>query len=340
MSTLVDGQLSFLFSEAEITKSCVLAKDCALQHALKRRVAAGSVLNVAPCLYARTEYWKRLGWRGRHLHVMRGLSELHPEWVFCFISAAIVHGFEVSRLLPNDVHIASIHARRAGPIVHHVMKNPEVCTVDGIKVTSAVQTVLDCARYLSFPLALSVADSAVRAAGSSASTLTDALATSCKGMRGIRRALAIAQLADGKSENGGESYTRAIILEQGVKPPELQVTYVDPFDRRRTFRTDFGWLGLPTGDVSGELDGVEKSEDPAMLNGRTARDVLRAERMRESRLTALGLKVARFSFRQVRDVYPLLDILDGFGVPRSPGNAVSVPDPLSVAGDMRYGWVR
>lgn len=339
MSARIDGELGFLFSEAEITRSCVLAKGCALRNALERRVASGTVVNVAPGLYVRAEYWKCLNRNARVLHMIRGLSELHPTWVFCFTSAALVHGFEVSRFLSLEVHIVSSHARRMGPIVHHAKRHVDACRVNGINVTSVVQTVFDCVRYLSTPLALSVADSALRLQGGSGSDLAGTLEISHKGYRGVSRALALAELADERSENGGESYARAIMLEHGVMPPELQVEYVDPFGGG-PFRTDYSWRGLPMGDVAGELDGVGKSEDTELLGSRSTRDVLRAERLRESRLTALGLKVARFSFRQVRNVYPLLDILDGFGVPRDERNALDIPAPVPIAGDTRYGWIR
>lgn len=192
-------------------------------------------------------------------------------------------------------------------------------------------------RDLSFPFALGIADGFCRQhmteleemgigldTGSRVERETQFLLQEMErfqGCRGVGRVRAIAALANGASENGGESYARAVMCEQGVRIPQLQVELPDVIDAGNVFRVDYLWEGLPTRDVAGELDGEAKTEDPAMLRGKSTRDALRAERQRESRLTALGYAVARFTFADVRRVRPFINTLDAFGVPRSAPNA-------------------
>lgn len=317
--------LAFLYSEAEATHSCVVARDCGMRNALDRRVARGDAVKLLPGLYQRASYWERLDRDARERHIIQGVADQDCSHIFCFTSAARIHGLEVSHLLPRDVHIACAKTRRHGRLVRHDVPVQDACTVGFLRVTPLVQTVFDCIRSLSFPPALGIADSALRLTGRLAGDFADEMACCCKGRCGMARALTIMALADGRAENGGESYARAVMLEHGVMVPDLQVEHWDRIGGGM-FRTDFEWAELPAGDVAGELDGVGKTEDQAMLGDRTIRDALRDERLRESRLTALGLKVARFSFAQVRAVGPLLRILDGFGVPRDAQNAVVLPN--------------
>ena len=335
----VGADIDFLYSEAEVTGSCVVARGTDLRNALNRRVRRGSAVRLLPGLYQRASYWAGLGRDARDRHIIRGVADQDLSRVFCFTSAAIIHGLEVSHLLPAEVHIASSKTRRHGSLVRHDVPVKSAVVIDFLKVTPLVQTVFDCIRSLSFPFALAIADSALRQTGRSAEDFVDEMASCCKGRIGMPRALAIMGKADGRAENGGESYARAVMLEHGVMTPDLQVEQWDPIGGG-SFRTDFGWSGLPTGDVAGELDGVIKTEDPTMLGSRTIRDALRDERMRESRLTALGLKVARFTFPQVRAVRPLLRILDGFGVPRDVRAAVALPDPFVPSEPVDYGRFR
>ena len=335
----IGSDLDFLFSEAEITSSCVSVQGSSMGNALVRRMNKGEVVRTAPGLYARAAYWSGLDPASRALHIIQGLCDQRPDRIFCFVSAALVHGLDVSYRLLGNAHIAASRSRRGNGIVYHAAPVSGAGFAGMIRVTSLVQTVFDCIRSLSFPFALAIADSALRKTERSAGDFADEMACCCKGRVGMARALAIMGKADGRAENGGESYARAVMLEHGVMEPDLQIEHWDPIGGG-SFRTDFGWHGLPTGDVAGELDGVVKTEDPTMLGFRTIRDALRDERMRESRLTALGLKVARFTFPQVCAVRPLLRILDGFGVPRDASNVTVLPDPFTPARGFLYGKMR
>lgn len=147
---------------------------------------------------------------------------------------------------------------------------------------------------------------------------------------GSRRFAETLRWANPLSENGGESYARAIMLENGVAEPVLQVEFPDRFNPGAIFRIDYFWELLNKIDVGGELDGLEKTVDEDMLGGKTAAEVLRRERERESRLS-VDLQIARFTFPEVRAVSPLINVLDAFGVPRGIPDAglTMLRDPLA-----------
>lgn len=135
-----------------------------------------------------------------------------------------------------------------------------------------------------------------------------------RGQRGVKRVAAVCAHADGRAESGGESIARAVMIQQGFYLPELQTPLPDPIDPAKMFRADFAWESKK-GIVLGELDGAKKytmSGDPL--------DVLRDERIRESRLTAYGHAILRFSYAQLlpKNRTEFVALLEKFGVPRGP----------------------
>lgn len=129
----------------------------------------------------------------------------------------------------------------------------------------------------------------------------------------------VLSFANPLSENGGESYARAVMIEEGFQVPTLQVELPDPISPSGTYRVDFLWR-LPDGSyVAGEFDGLRKYNDPRYRGGRSANEVLIAERERESHLNALGLPVMRFKFADVLDRRRFVRLLEQFGIPRVSG---------------------
>lgn len=107
-----------------------------------------------------------------------------------------------------------------------------------------------------------------------------------------RRALA---LADPRSENPGESWSRAQMIAAGITPPTLQR---EIFDRRGNFvaRTDFDWVdenGVVT--LVGEFDGLGKYLK-YLRPGESPEQVIKREKAREGRLQDLGIVVTRWLF--------------------------------------------
>lgn len=73
----------------------------------------------------------------------------------------------------------------------------------------------------------------------------------------LSRLRTLCQLADGKSENGGESLARAAMIELGFVRPELQHEFPNETNPKWPYRVDFAWkVGGKL--IVGELDGADK----------------------------------------------------------------------------------
>ena len=190
-------------------------------------------------------------------------------------------------------------------------------------VTSFARTIYDCLRMLPFPLALAVADSALRIKCISRSRLAVTESKVCGTRRGLKRVLDIIDLADGRAENGGESKVRAAIISLGFESPDLQRVFADRLNPSQDYRVDFAWELPDKTVVVGELDGKDKYVDPQMTEGKSAGEVLFAERRREAHLTLADkpVRVMRFSYAEACDKQFFEHLLSSYGVPR----AESVP---------------
>lgn len=281
---------------------------------LKRRVLKGTVATPYKGLYALTEQWVDMEKPQQYKMIIKTLAELYPNWVFCSFSAAVLHGLEVPFTEMNLVHIAATCSRRTNDLVYHHMKIDSPENVDGVKCDSIEGTVLECVRKSDFRYALAVADSSLRLLRRNAKEIIERIETKCKGRHGIAYVKEVFGHANSRAENGGESYARAVMIENGVMLPKLQVEHYDPVTKTK-YRDDFEWE-LKTGNVTGELDGNKKYTLIAKDRGVTIEQVLLEERQRESRLRNQGLRFARFTFDQIRHVSSFLDILDSCGIPR------------------------
>ncbi len=289
-----------------------------------RRVKAGEMVSPSQDVFADKEQWSRLDQRTRVLATVRALALLHPEWMFCAETAGTLYGLEVgyrARAVEEQVvvHVATTraaHSRSYKNIRRHVVEGDEFGRIGAAGVTSFWRTVFDCMKGADFGRALAIADSALRISGVDKDEMIERLGMVGLKQRGIARVLRVAEYADARSENGGESIARATIIRLGFPVPELQVVLSDPIDSARTYRVDFYWK-LPDGRVIvGELDGRRKYVDEAMLAGSTTAEALADERLRESRLTMMVDGVMRFSFAQARDLNYMTKLLLSFGFER------------------------
>ena len=121
---------------------------------------------------------------------------------------------------------------------------------------------------------------------------------------------------DGRAESGGESQTRARMIELGYEVPDLQVEFANPLDPKRNFRVD---MLVDCGDgrrVAVEHDGACKYEDLAMLNGRTPTRAFMDERQREALLTSCGIEVMRVRWKDLHDEQRFRRLMDAYGIPK------------------------
>ena len=68
--------------------------------------------------------------------------------------------------------------------------------------------------------------------------------------------------------------------------------------------------------VVGEFDGREKHVNEEMTGGEDIVDILRKERIRESRINALTARVMRMSYSDVVNEATFMHLLESFGIPR------------------------
>ncbi|MGC4963116.1 hypothetical protein [Gordonia sp. DT101] len=212
-------------------------------------------------------------------------------------SAAVIPGIEM--LTPN---LRRIHMTTGTPnggyrttTQHrHVGRfaPDEVVEIEGLPVTSLERTAVDiaCSSPLGFAGALAVLDSALRK-GADREVMARLLGSRRRGAAHARRAL---HHADGLSENPGESWGRAQMIEAGLPVPRLQHEFHGT-DGKFIARTDYDWAGL----LVGEFDGKVKYEK-LVRPGESTSDVVIREKAREDGLRRLGIVVLRWTWNDLR----------------------------------------
>ena len=313
----VNERIEALAVEAEDQHMCFAPHSRCDKEALSLRVAKNLYISPYQGLYARTQTWNSLEHVEKMLWIARSLSRLHPEWVFCLHTAAAFHGLYVSNHLTRCVHVAHEspkHPKSRGMIIHHKKKTVESVLIDRVPVTPLLETVIDCLSHSSFIDGLPIADSALAKFDISKRQFLDLMESSRQ--RGAMKALNTAKHANAKSENGGESIARAVMIEEGFMPPELQVPIRHPLYPGKAYRVDFLWRIPNESPVAGEFDGAIKLENEDMLKNHSVAQTLREERTREAMLTSTGLRVMRFTYDDVRRRYPLTRLMEHYGIPR------------------------
>lgn len=187
---------------------------------------------------------------------------IDPDAVVARRSAAWLQGVDVldHRGFPTTPRIETVTRRRGdrsrtGLVTPHVADDllpSDVTEVEGIRVTTPLRTVCDLARFTPRTDALVALDAYLHSGLVDKKRFTRELVR-WKKRRGVRRAWAVAEMADGRSESGGETRMRLRVLDMGLPRPVLQIPVPDLFGRNR-FWLDMGWpqwmLGL-------EYDGEE-----------------------------------------------------------------------------------
>lgn len=330
----VQDEVEEAFAAAETRGMCLCVKSDRTKRLLDRRAEAGTVVAPFPRVYARASYWKSLSPEAQALQVIRAAAALHPAWVFCGTSAAIAHGLQVSEPDPSLVHVLDTKSgkgHRGKHVERHRIRvgdGEKFEVVAGVKVTPLGRTIADCLRTLSMPAGLAVADSALRDYGLTREDLAKFVQAQPHA-RGSRQALQTIGWADCRSENGGESVARGIMIELGFCVPELQVLVEDPTHPGCEFRVDYVWETGVARPIFGELDGAAKYADRGSADEKVSGKVLLAERRRESRLTLCNASIMRFSFEEAKNRPFFKALLERYGVPR---RTVPAGLPRDVAG--------
>ena len=265
-----------------------------------QRLRTAKVLHaVRRGVYTWTAGWAEASPGQRHLMGISALRfGLSAPAVLSHDSAALVHGLAQLRPRLDTLHVSrsfSSGTRIEAGVHHYVAELPldDVVRSEGaMAVTSRARTAIDIARESTrLECAVAAIDSALRS-GVTRDDL-EAVVMRCRSWRGARMAGRALALADGRAANPGESWSRVVLIQQGVAPTGLQVPVYDE-DGLVGF-ADFGW-----DDVLGELDGKGKYGIGVDSDPEEAARIVWREKRREDRLRALGNDVVRWTYADHR----------------------------------------
>lgn len=303
--------------EAACQRRCYDAAAYQEARLLRKRKMTGEVVEPFPGLFAFDEYWSKLGAGERERHIIKAYGRQHPEAVFCSTSAAVMHRLPVSYSDLGSLHIytsVSAPSSSSSRVVRRQVNEIHKEIVDGVAVADIVYATAEAMCDSSFENGLAIADAALRRLKIERDLLGEVIEKLAAGHKGVEVAREVARYADGRAESGGESIARAVMIREGILPSDLQREFQDPLDSQKTYRVDFVFELASGKTVIGEFDGRSKYEDPVLRGDRTALDVLREERQRESHITLLGMPVLRFTWNDVRQKGRLVEMLRKAGV--------------------------
>jgi very-short-patch-repair endonuclease len=155
---------------------------------------------------------------------------------------------------------------------------------DGLRLTSALRTAVDCARDLPLVEGVAAVDSALRSREVTLAQLREALVAlpAGRGRAAVARVLA---LVDPDAGSVLESVCRIVLHLAGLAPERTQLVITR--GRARIGRVDFAW---PSALLVVEVDGFEFHSDRASY---------RRDRRRTTALARAGWTVLRFSWEDV-----------------------------------------
>ncbi|MBJ2120467.1 hypothetical protein I6N91_05690 [Arthrobacter sp. MSA 4-2] len=264
-------------------------------------------------LYVTSERWAVLDrWDRYRMRILAVHLTAHRPPVFCRETAALVHGLPLVTV-PSHVHVQQIadgSAHSRGGVRRHCSSSaaPPVIRISGLQVTSLESTIVALAVGSGFPAGVLALDEALRRGTTDLGRFSE-LEQMPRTAAARTRLAAVLEFARGDAESPGESLSRVQVMVMGFQAPELQRVFTDA--RGFIGRVDFYW---PEARHVGEFDGLVKYSKPEFLNGRTPSEVVIEEKRREDRLRALGLRVVRWTWDDLRDPAFLRDLLTSAGL--------------------------
>ncbi|WP_421735349.1 hypothetical protein [Cellulomonas sp.] len=217
-------------------------------------------------------------------------AQTSVDHCFSHASAALLHGLPLW-LLDTTTHLyqrSSPSGRRRRDVVRHVPMPPaedRVVVLGSVPATSVTRTVWDSVSTMRPLGGLVVADGALHR-GLDLAELHEKAAAAI-GRRGVARARAVLELADGGAESPWESASRYALLRAGFPVPQTQI----PVETRLgTFWADLGWEEWR---VLVEYDGRTKYLE------RGAEELVREKRRHDAVLEA-GWRVVRVTREDFR----------------------------------------
>lgn len=268
-----------------------------IQRLRRLKRAPGKWLSIRRGVYVVKQWYESLPSVEQHRVGVAALSlVLAAPAVHSHVSAAVELGLDMLEPDLSELHVTRAElkgSRREAGVHHHAADLPDgdvLWRPGEPAVTQVARTAVDIARETDrLEQGVAVCDSALRS-GVTPGELIEVV-TRCRSWPGARRASRAVAMADGRSANPGESWSRVILVAGGQAPTDLQREFYD--SRGRIGITDYFWEEEM---VVGEFDGKLKY---AVAPGATPEEASRAivaEKIREDRLRALGLEFVRWGF--------------------------------------------
>jgi hypothetical protein len=256
------------------------------QDALEWATRRGHLRRLRRGFYTTAMYWETSDPIQRHRLMMTSAQRAVPEAVAVADSAAVVLGLPVPAVpdpprltLARRIGRSGGRGREGGTRGRRaLLDDDEVIVYRGLRVTHPARTVVDCARHLSRPWALAVADVARRDWGLDRGALVGAAERNPRAP-GHRAAVWAAHYARPEPESPLESLARATVILGGHPAPVPQIWV--PTDR-----------GLFRVDLMDEVGVVIEADGKVKYNG--PEDVWK-EKVRQDAIRRRGHEVVRFT---------------------------------------------
>ncbi|MFT4244980.1 MAG: hypothetical protein QM571_00425 [Micrococcaceae bacterium] len=224
-------------------------------------------------------------------HALRTLAHLDAlkNVTISHVSAAVVHNLNTIYL--KQVTHFIVNKRRTSKNeslkFHFYKSNYEVTKLFGVPITSIEQTVIDCAKTLSFAESIVSADSALRK-GVTKNRLRE-LASNMDQARYQKKIGKVIDSCTSLSESAGESLARVMLMALELPVPKLQYKFSTP---TRNYYTDFYFSDL---FLIVEFDGMEKYQGKCQK----PEQVFINERARDEVLFRKGISVIHFTWSEL-----------------------------------------
>jgi hypothetical protein len=193
----------------------------------------------------------------------------------CGLTAAWIYGADVRREGDLDVYIscpkgARIRSREGLRVCQETLDESDITSIDGVRVTTALRTAFDCARWLKGVERVVVVDALAHAQLVAVEEIRAYISGKHR-LRNLRRAENVLDLADALAESPMETRIRVLLIEWGLPRPVSQLNVYDPHGEF-IGRLD---LAYPEAKVAVEYDGAHHWEQRRADDRR--RDRLRAQ---------------------------------------------------------------
>jgi len=293
---------------------------------LRRRFAAGLLTRVVVGVYMDRGEWEAMSADDRYRARVRAIALTSPPGSqFSHDSAAAMLSLPSLQPWPTKAHQLALRGSGGTSntlITRHGMGlDPGCLEIDGVTVTSLARTLIDMSCTTTFVRAVAMVDDGLRlpregdprwALGIPGATKDelDAEMARLSPYRGLVKAAAAIEFADGGSGSPIESFARVQFRALGLPAPELQVEFLD--ERGSIGFADFYWREL---DLVVEVDGRSKyGAGRRYQTGMSTEQIVLAEKDREDRMRRVVTSFGRLTWPQIKDRRVLATRLRPFGL--------------------------